>query len=64
MSACKTGCGRPMNEDAYTCYVCSMAWAASLENARGYRWPDPRGAIAFMDFCTRVRLERQNGATP
>lgn len=65
MSLCKTGCGRDVPGDIIFCVDCLEAWAASPEERRGSVATTPEArAVALMDFCTRVRAERQNGGQP
>lgn len=59
MSACKTGCGNDVDADTDVplCYPCALLWVTSQESRRG--GDEKRAAVAFMDFCNRVRAERQ-----
>lgn len=67
MSACATGCGVETGPHA-VCYACRSLWMASGEYKRAYaidadvtgRHSSERYDVAQMDFCNRVRAERQN----
>lgn len=73
MSVCKAGCRTQVNPVvSHVCDACAGLWRTSGEMDRcrvlasddsvSMREHNARGAIAFVDFCTRMRLERQNGA--
>lgn len=75
MSLCKAGCGAAVNTAvSHVCDACAARWRDSGEFARmtalsfddtiSMEEHNMRGDIAFVDFCTRMRLERQNGAKP
>jgi hypothetical protein len=63
---CKTGCGREAEAHSAFCYACGTLWAAAPENDR--RCAQARLGLggdqafdrALVDFCNRVRAERQN----
>lgn len=72
MSTCKTGCGAECFS-VYLCDMCDALWCASAEQLRAYgiygEVSSPCGystrvGVALVDFCTRVRAERQNGVNP
>jgi hypothetical protein len=65
VSACKAGCEAEAPPYSHICDPCAVRWGKSLECDRSRSIPtDDHGRhdIAFVDFCTRMRLERQNGA--
>jgi hypothetical protein len=62
VSACKTGCGRRQNSETVFCDERDVLWEASPESFhRGLPYPDPRGQVALVDFCNRLRAENNNG---
>lgn len=56
MSACKTGCGRDALAEHFLCPTCHGLWVTSPETKRA------SNPTVLVDFCNRVRAERQNGA--
>lgn len=65
MSACKTGCGVSVPDGITFCVTCLEVWADSPEERRAsVAVTGHARAVALVDFCTRVRLERLNGAKP
>lgn len=64
MSACKTGCGREQRGNSHLCPACEDEWADSPEATR-YRFNihnSVAAEVALVDFCARIRAERQNGS--
>jgi hypothetical protein len=66
---CQAGCGAITSKSSVVCIACDEAWTNSREFARALEIAQVqpatypvRGTVALMDFCTRVRLERMNGA--
>jgi hypothetical protein len=67
---CKTGCGNAESaERAPLCDACAVEWDASTERGRNTAilredWQDTcrlqRLRACLVDFCNRVRAERQN----
>jgi hypothetical protein len=68
---CKTGCGNAESaERAPLCEDCAAVWDVSPERQRvagiasetpgGRRGNGHRCMVAVVDFCNRVRAERQN----
>ena len=64
MSACATGCGEDTGiKGGSLCGLCRNAWVDSPEFDRFNQCTTPEASdVARMDFCNRVRAERQNGA--
>jgi hypothetical protein len=62
---CKV-CGSEVSADATFCFDCGDEWGRSLEYQRwrDARTPPEAQACAVVDFITRLRLERLNGAKP
>ena len=68
MSACRAGCDSVTEN--HLCDVCMRLWLDSAELKRCTEMAmddrvsvsehEMRSDIAFVDFCTRVRLEHQN----
>lgn len=67
MSACKTGCGAESELGMCFCGPCGTAYDGSPEfadyrdNKQGLDDWMAHGRKSIDEFCTRVRLERQNG---
>lgn len=66
MNQCKTGCGSAVDGGAL-CQECGQAWATSPEATRLHAiWRDQgqrlstRTNVALVDFCDRIRAERNN----
>jgi hypothetical protein len=66
---CKTGCGKEADSGLPMCYRCRLRWSASPERNRAevVQRTDTdevralrRQNVAVVDFCNRVRAERQN----
>lgn len=59
VSACKTGCGKEADRGVL-CATCAEEWLGSPEFNRFHEMPPgPRRDVAVVDFCNRVRAERQ-----
>lgn len=70
MSPCKTGCGAERESGQCFCLPCGDLYDEGPEY-REYveRWQGTdewwaRGPKSIVDFCTRIHLERLNGAKP
>lgn len=62
MNACPTGCGWRVAEPEWFCEACLSTWIASPERKRFFAVTGfEREQVALVDFCNRVRAERQNG---
>jgi len=72
VSVCRAGCEAELVDAAYLCGACAELWRSSSEMERCHVMAmddsvsvdehERRSDVAFVDFCTRMRLERQNGA--
>lgn len=65
MSACKTGCGQRNDTNGPICTWCADTWltSAEIERYRFFVHNPAAAAAALVDFCNRVRAERNNGVS-